>query len=83
MFDQQRVHFARLQSEQAENYFVNLKEVTKATMETNMLLHTHKNDREEKLRQDEILLDHHELHQARQTRQQYVDASDMTRYQMQ
>ena len=72
MFDQQRIHFAKLQNEQAENYFQNLKDVTKATMETNIIQQNEKMDRENKLKSDEQALDRHELDTAFATRTQYV-----------
>ena len=49
-------------------------------METNKVLESQKKDNESKLIVDEKHLDLHELEQARLTRTQYVDGSDMTKY---
>ncbi len=80
MFDQQRVHFAKLQNQQAEAYFQNHRDMTKAAMEANFTHESQKKDREQYLKEQEKLQDLEELDVARQTRQQYVASSDMTRY---
>lgn len=54
MFDQQRVHFAKLQNQQAESYFKNLRDVTKATLEANVVQQSEKKDHEERLKREEL-----------------------------
>ena len=80
LFDEQRTHFAMLASQQAESYFANQRDVTKATMEMNILQLAQKKDREAKLREDEVAQDRLELQIATQTREQYVASNDMMKY---
>jgi hypothetical protein len=49
-------------------------------MEANKVLESQKKDREAKERQDEVNQDRQELEVARQTRKEYVAASDMLKY---
>ena len=49
-------------------------------METNMVQQSEKYDREFKAKMDEQRQDRHELEVARQTRQAYVNSSDMLKY---
>ena len=79
-FDNQRVHFANLQSQAAEEHFAAKRDITKATMEANIVQQSEKLDREWKLKADEQAQDRYELEVARQTRQQYVNSSDMLKY---
>ena len=80
LFDQQRVHFAKLQNQQAENYFQNLRDMTKAAMETNKVIDSHKRDHHARLREEELQQDRQELDVAYETRKQYVESSDMHKY---
>ena len=57
-----------------------MRDVTKANMESNKVLESQKHDKECKLQQDELHQDRQELNVATETRQQYVSASDMTKY---
>ena len=45
-FDNQRVHFANLNNAAAEDHFKNLRDMQKATMETNKVLQSQKEDNE-------------------------------------
>ncbi len=80
LFDEQRTHFAMLASQQAEAFFANQRDVTKATMEMNILQQAQKKDKEAKLREDEVNQDRLELQIATQTREQYVNTHDMIKY---
>ncbi len=80
MFDDQRVQFASMASQQAVNYFQNHRDVTRATMETNMQQQAEKAEREARLKAEERALDKHELHVATSTRKAYVADHDMNRY---
>jgi hypothetical protein len=44
MFDQQRLHFAKLQNQAAEAYMQNQRDMTKAAMQTNVQINSYKND---------------------------------------
>jgi hypothetical protein len=54
--------------------------MTRAAMETNKTIESHKANHEERLRQEELHQDRQELQVARETRQMYVTASDMNKY---
>ncbi len=70
----------KLQNEAAEVHFAAKRDITKATMETNILQQSEKYDRELKQKLDEQALDRHELDVATKTRQQYVASSDLLKY---
>ena len=64
-FDNQRVHFANLNNAAAEEHFKNLRDMQKATMETNKVLQSQKEDNERNAKEAEQQLDRHELLVAR------------------
>ncbi|CDW76902.1 UNKNOWN [Stylonychia lemnae] len=80
MFDQQRLHFAKLQNQAAESYMQNQRDMTKAAMQTNVQINSYKNDFENKNKKDEQQQDRQENTWATQTRQNYVDTSNMNKY---
>lgn len=70
----------KLQNESAEAHFAAKREVTRATMETNIVQQSEKYDRELKAKMDEQAQDRNEHEVATKTRQQYVASSDMLKY---
>lgn len=79
-FDNQRLHFTALQNEAAERHFSDKRDIAKATYETNQAQQSEKYDRELKAKLDEQAQDRQELDVARQTRQAYVNTSDLLKY---
>ena len=57
-----------------------MRDIQKATMESNKVIESQKKDKEAFLKNEEAALDRHDLKVATETRQQYVANSDMTRY---
>ena len=53
MYDEQRLYFAKLQNQSAEDYFQNQRDMTKATLQTNMQINSYKKDSEQKKIADE------------------------------
>ena len=80
LFDEQRVHFAKLASQQAESYFKNLRDVSKAGMETNIALQEEKADREAQLKAQERAQDQMELQLATEARRTYVNTHDSNKF---
>ena len=74
------MHFTALLNEQAEQHFAAKRDIAKATYETNMAQQSEKYDRELKAKLDEQAQDRFELEVARQTRQAYVNTSDLLKY---
>jgi hypothetical protein len=70
----------KLQNEAAETHFAAKRDITKATMEANIMQQSEKLDREQKQKWDEQAQDRLELEIATKTRQQYVASSDMLKY---
>ena len=54
--------------------------MTKAAMQTNVQIGSYKMDYEQKLKRDEQMQDRQENQWATQTRQQYVNSNDLTKY---
>ena len=54
--------------------------MTKAAMETNKVIDSHKRDHHARLREEELQQDRQELDVAYETRKQYVESSDMHKY---
>jgi hypothetical protein len=79
-FDNQRLHFTALQNEAAERHFADKRDIAKATYETNVAQQSEKQDRELKAKLDEQAQDRQELDVARQTRQAYVNTSDLLKF---
>jgi hypothetical protein len=59
------VHFANLNNAAAEDHFKNLRDMQKATMETNKVLQSQKEDNERNAKMAEQQLDRYELQVAR------------------
>ena len=79
-FDNQRLHFTALQNEAAERHFADKRDIARATYETNVAQQSEKQDRELKAKLDEQAQDRQELDVARQTRQAYVNTSDLLKF---
>lgn len=74
------MHFAKLASVQAESYFKNLRDVSKAGLETNIALQGEKADREAQLKAQERAQDLLELQLASEARRTYVNTHDSNKF---